>query len=138
MSVSEQKPLDSFIKNKEPLARYIFSKNHFSAKNNRIKYHAFIPYEHKLSVIRHKKCPEGCLLKIGRDIEKKRTGNLKAVASLSAKVVRSIEGLDVESDTVGGQHRRHANIVGFNCLSSAKVRERAQDLANKAVLLLRA
>ena len=125
MNVNEQKPLASLIKNEEPLARYIFSKSHFRADGS-IKNQAFMPYEHKVSVIRHKNCPEACLLKIGRDIEKKRNENLKAVASLSAKVVRSIEGLDVESDTVGGQHRRHANIVGFNRLSSAKIRERAQ------------
>ena len=135
MSVSEQQSLDSLIKNEEPLARYIFSKKHFSAKKNRIRYHAFVPYKHKVSVIRHKDCSEDCLLKIGRGIEKIRSDSLKAIGSLSAKAVRSIDNLDVESDTSRGQHRRHANIVGFNRLSEAKIRERAQDLANKANLL---
>ncbi len=97
-----------------------------------------MPYKQKVSVIRHTNCPEDCLLKIGQGIENKRGQNLKAVASLSAKVVRSIESLDVESDTSKGQHRRHGNIIGFNNLDEAKIRQTAQrELARQAQLILK-
>ena len=49
--------------------------------------------------------------------------------------MRVINNLDVESDTSGGQHRRHANIKNFNNYNDAKIKKLAQELAKKAGLL---
>ena len=132
-----QKKLNNVVENDEPLARYIFEKGHFSKENKRIKRHAFMPPKGKatVSVIRRKDCPQDCVLKIGKKMEKGRDNNLKAVGSILTEDVRSINGLDVESDTRKGQHRRHANITKFNNYTKAKIRSLAQDLASKATLL---
>ena len=131
-----QKKLNNIVENDEPLARYIFEKGHFSKENKRIKRHTFMPPKGKatVSVIRRKDCPQDCVLKIGKKMEKGRDNNLKAVGSILAEDVRSINGLDVESD-INEQHRRHANIKNFNNYNKAKIRSLAQDLASKATLL---
>ncbi len=136
MIFKKQSVLSSFIEDEEPLARYIFSKSHIRA-NGSIKGQAFMPNPHQktVSVIRHKGCSTICLLKIGKNIGTKSDRRLKAVGSLSAKKVRSIDGLNVESDVSEGQHRRHANIIGFNNLTDAKIRQTAYTLAEKADLL---
>ena len=122
--------LNPHIEDNEPLARYLFSKEHFSKEKRRVKRQAFMPTrENKVSVIRHKNCPEGCVLKIGRKLEKTRTTSLKAVCSILTKDVRAINNLNVGSDTSNHQHRRHANIIGF---SEAKMRAIADDLAELA------
>ena len=131
MIFKKRKKLDEIIENDEPLARYIFSKSYFS--ENRIKRHAFMPYRTKVSVIRHKNCPQDCLLKIGKKIEKQRGHSLKAIGSVLTEDIRSIDSLDIEADT-RGQHRRHANIKNFN-YNDAKIRQIAQVLASKAKLL---
>ncbi len=135
----KQNILSSIVEDEEPLARYIFSKSHFRRANGSIKFQAFMPnlnlVKKTVSVIRHKDCSETCLLKIGKNMATKRGHSLKAVCSLSAKNVRSIDGLDVESDTSRGQHRRHANIMGFNNWIDAKIRQIAKELAEKADLL---
>lgn len=137
MTIQKKPPLNTFVNDDEPLARYIFYKRHFSLENNRVKAQAFMPpHNKKISVIRHKGCPKDCLLKIGKGIEKSGNRNtLKAISSLSAQEVRSIKNLNVESDTSNKQHRRHANIIGFNNFSEAKIRQKAQDLAKKATLI---
>ena len=137
MVFKKQNMLSSIVEDEEPLARYIFSKSHFRRANGSIKSQAFMPNQYKktVSIIRHKDCSETCLLKIGKNMETKRGHSLKAVCSLSAKNVRSIDGLDVESDTSRGQHRRHANIMGFNNWTDAKIRQIAKELAEKADLL---
>ena len=139
MAFKKQNILSSIVEDEESLARYIFSKSHKRA-NGSIKFQAFMPnlnlVKKTVSVIRHKNCFETCLLKIGKNMETNRGHSLKAVCSLSAKKVRSIEGLDVESDTSRGQHRRHANIMGFNnCIDDAKIRQIAKELAEKVDLL---
>ena len=136
MNKSEQ--LNNFVENDEPLARYIFSKTDFSKQNNRVKHHAFMPptkNKNEISVIRHKNCSKDCILKIGRKTANFRQQSLKAVSSIRANQVRSINDLDVESDTSKGQHRRHANITGFHNYTDAKVRNIAQKLADSAHLL---
>ena len=138
MNKSEQ--LSKIVENDEPLARYIFSKMHFSKQKKRIKRHAFMPLskgegKDKMSVIRHKSCPQDCLLKIGHNIANSRQSSLKAIGSIMAGKVRSINNLNVESDTSGGQHRRHANITGFCNYNDGKIRNIAQKLANEASLL---
>ena len=51
--------------------------------------------------------------------------------------MRSINGLDVASDTSNKQHIRHANIKNFHGYNDAKIRQLAQKLADKAQLLYR-
>ena len=139
MIVKSRKLLEGSVENGEPLARYIFSKKHITA-DGRIKGPAFKPPsgQHRASVIRYKDCSKACLLKIGKGIEKNRGNSLKAISSLLAEDVRTLQNLDVQPDVSRGQHRRHANIVGFNNFDSAKIKHYANKLANKAVLLLRA
>ena len=128
--------LNSFVEDYEPLARYIFSESHFTKQ--RVKRHAFMPYKDKVSVIRHEECEEcsiDYILKIGRQMEKDRRQSLKAIASILTLDVRSINNLDVESDTSNNQHKRHANIKNFHGYNDAKIRQLAQELAKKTSLL---
>ena len=123
--------LSKTVQNDEPLARYIFSKHHFSEEKKRVKRQAFLPpkNKNKISVIRHKDCPESCILKIGKKIEKIRNNSLKAFCSILTRDVRAINNLDVESDTSRGQHRRHANItINLHSYDEAKVRDIANSL----------
>ena len=132
--------LNPIVEDDEPLGRYIFSKNHYSKENQRVKRQAFMPpprNEKKLSVMRHKNCSKDCILKIGKQLEKERKQSLKALCSIRTKNVRDL-GLDVVSDTSNNQHRRHANIINF---PEAKMRELADELAsiatrNKSLLVL--
>ena len=136
MPVEKQIKLSKIVEDKEPLARIIFYKRHFSKENGRIKRQAFMPAkDKKVSVIRHKGCPKDCYLRIAERIEEIRGKNLEAIGSISTEDVRVINNLDVESDTSGGQHRRHANIKNFNNYNDAKIKKLAQELARKASLL---
>ena len=134
MVLKKQIHLDSIIQDDEPLARYIFSKSHFS--KDRIKLQAFMPSNGTVSVIRHKGCSEDCILKIGCKIESRREHSLKIVCSILTRVVRSVNGLDVKPDTSKDQHRRHANIINFTKYDDAKIRKSAKKLAERASLLL--
>lgn len=127
--------INAFVRDDELLARYIFSKNHFS--NNRVKRHAFMPYKFKVSVMRYEKKEHylNCLLQIGEKMGEDRNNSLKAIASILTQDIRSINGLDVESDTSNKQHRRHANIKNFNQYTDAKIRQIAQKLAEKSRLI---
>lgn len=127
--------LSPLIEDDEPLARYIFSKSHFSLAEKRVKRQAFMPRGDKMSVIRHKECSIDYILEVGKQMEKNRTESLKAIASILTQNVRSINDLDVESDTSNKQHRRHANIKNFHGYNDAKIRQLVQELAKKACLL---
>ena len=134
--MKNKKTLPESVLNNEPLARYIFDKEHFSKEKKRIKRQAFMPPKGKntVSVIRYTSCPRDCILKIGKQIGVARERKLKAVASLLTEDALSINNLKVEADTGGSHHRRHANIV-FSDYVDAKKRQIAQDLAQKASLL---
>ena len=135
MRFKKKEKLPENVGDDEPLARFIFSSSHFSKKTGRIKRQLFMPYKGKVSVIRHKNCPEDCLLKIGKIIENKRDNSLKAMSSVLTEDVRLINDLDVESDTSGGQHRRHANIKNFGNYNEAKIKQIARKLAQKTNVL---
>ena len=135
MRFKKKEELSENVADDEPLARFIFSNSHFSKETRRVKRQAFMPRNGKVSVIRHKNCPEDCLLKIGKIMEKKRDNSLKAVSSVLTKDVRLINGLDVESDISGEQHRRHANIKNFGNYNEAKIKQIARKLAQKANLI---
>ena len=141
MIFKKRKKLSKIVEDDEPLARYIFYNSYFSKEKKRVKRQTFMPYKNKVSVFRHKNCPEDCILKIGKKIEKNRDNSLKAICSILTRDVRSVNGLNVESDTSMGQHRRHANIINFNDYTDAKIRQIADDLAiivskNKSLKIL--
>lgn len=120
----------------EPLARYIFSNQHFSKNHKRIKRQAFMPPsgKDKVSVMRCKDFPNTPLIKYGQLLADQRESSLKAIASILTKEVRSIPPLNVEADQSKGQHPRHAHIINMD-YSKAKHRDLAQDLASKAKVL---
>lgn len=45
MVFKKRKKLNKIVENDEPLARYIFYKNHFSKEKKRVKRQAFMPYK---------------------------------------------------------------------------------------------
>ncbi|MDE0092080.1 MAG: hypothetical protein OXN83_02200 [Oligoflexia bacterium] len=129
MLFKKRTKLSQVVEDNEPLARYIFSKEHYSKEKKRVKRQAFLPKQNTVSVIRHKNCPKDCILKIGKKLEKSRVSSLKAWCSIQTQDVRSIDSLDIVSDTSNNQHRRHANIINF---PDAKIRQIADDLAELA------
>ncbi len=137
MKIKNKKPLPGFVLDNEPLARYIFDKNHFSKEKRRIKRQAFMPPKAKktVSVIRYTNCAKDCILKIGKKTGAVSKRELKAVGSILTKDALSVNNLKVEADAGGSHHRRHANIVFGGDYVSAKKRQMAQDLAKKASLL---
>ena len=135
MTTKNRIPLNPDVEDSEPLARFIFSRNHFSKTEKRIRRQAFLPHKNKISVIRHRDCPKQCLLKIGQNLEKLRGINMKAVCSVLTEDVRKVNNLNVVSDTSCGQHRRHANIQNFSNYNEAKIKQLAQKIADKAELL---
>lgn len=118
----------------ENLARYIFSKHHFSRDNGVVKYGAFLPATNgETSVFRISGIPESEVWQIGRSIMAPlRDRPLLGRADIPASGVIP-EGLTLLADT--GSHRLHANIVGW---LSGKSEQKliATKLAGRATLHL--
>ena len=96
---------------KEKLTRFIFSKSHFSKKNQTVKYAALIPPvdSRDLSVFRISSISDSEVWRIGKeDVQGNRT--LRARADLSVAQVDKID-LKVVPDTKA--HILHANITPF-------------------------
>ena len=135
MIFKKRDELSKTVQDNELLARYIFSKSHFSKENKRIKPQAFIPPKNKntISVIRQNECSKTDILKIGKTIEETRGSSLKAYCSVLTKEVRAINDLDVKSDTSNNQHKRHANIIiNPKNYNKAKIKQITEDLATIA------
>ena len=130
----KRKKLSEIVEDNEPLAKYIFSRKHFSKKNKRVVPQAFMPRknENEISVFRNENCPEDCMLKIGKKIGENRS-TLRAYCSVLTKDVRAIPDLKVESDTSKKQHRRHANIIicNYNDAKTKKIAKKLADIATK-------
>ena len=95
----------------EILARFIFSKSHFSVTNKEVKFKAFTPPSNSedLSVYRISGLSESEVWAIGKEyVQGERT--LRARADLSAEVVYE-NNLEVISDP--DIHELHANITPF-------------------------
>ena len=95
----------------EKLTRFIFSKSHFSPKNQTVKYAAFIPPvdSRDLSVFRISSISDSEVWRIGKeDVQGNRT--LRARADFSVAQVDKID-LKVVPDTKA--HILHANITPF-------------------------
>ena len=137
MSLGE-KVLPEKVGDVEPLARYIFSSNYFSKEKKRIKQGAFLPppSRNEVSVMRHQGFGLDSLIGHGQSVgaSRLRPQSLKAIASIMTARARLVEGVSVVSDTSKGQHERHANIH-FAQYVTAKLRQKAKDLADQASLL---
>ena len=115
----------------EKLTRFIFSKSHFSKKNQTVKYAAFIPPvdSRDLSVFRILSISDSEVWRIGKeDVQGNRT--LKARADLLATQVNQMD-LKVVPDTK--THTLHANITPFPLDKIARQRI-ATKLANASKL----
>lgn len=94
----------------EPLTRFIFSRNHFSAAQNRVKHQAFLPpADLKLSVFRIAGLIEAEVWRIGDDIQAARSERIRARADLPSNEVMRV-GLRTIRDEPPA---RHANIVDW-------------------------
>jgi len=95
----------------DPLARYLTSRGHFSARENRVKSTAFLPPpDLKLSVFQIAGLSENEIWNIGEECVSKPQGRtLYGRADLFVSIVQNFN-LNVEPDNVPP---RHANIVGW-------------------------
>ena len=112
----------------EKLARFIFSKSHFSVTNKEVKFKAFTPplNSDNLSVFRISGLSDSEVWTIGREYVQREGRSIKARADLSASDVYENK-LEVIPDKQG--HELHANITLF------PVDKRARDsLARKLAL----
>ena len=96
----------------EKLARFIFSKSHFSVENKTVKYGAFIPPANSadLSVYCIASLSDSGVWTIGREYVETGDRRVKARADFLAESVYEID-LRVIPDTQ--PHERHANITPF-------------------------
>ena len=117
----------------EHIARYIFSRSHFGAKNGRVKYGALMPKRGETSVFRITNLPDNEVWQIGQNQVAEVSGRtLRARGDLSVFDVLQ-DSLEVEPETE--THQLHANIVGWP-EHKGKVILIAKKLAGKARLHL--
>ena len=113
----------------EKLARFIFSKSHFSAMNRIVKYGAFIPPSNseEISVYRISSLSDSEIWEIGREYVETENRRIKARADfLAARVYKN--NLKVIPDTQ--PHKLHANITPFP--ADKRIR---QNIARKLALV---
>lgn len=119
----------------EPIARFIFSKNHFSRVNERVKPVAFIPHpDIETSVFRIEDLLEDRLREIAKSVgaENKPPREPFARAEVEVHVVVNA-GLAVVADE---PPPRHAEIVGWPRDDKSQQLEIAQSIAAAARLVL--
>jgi hypothetical protein len=97
------------VTDNEQLARYIFSKSHFSRQSNRVKAEAYMPNRGQVSVFRIDGLTESAIWEIGDDIATKRDRTLYARGDTKAHQVRKA-GLDISPNE---PPPRHANLLGW-------------------------
>jgi len=118
----------------EPLTRFIFSRSHFSAAQNRVKHQAFLPpADLKLSVFRIESLSAGEIWKIGGEVEAERTEHLHARADFTGDAVLNA-GLRAISDE---PPKLHANIIGWSAEDKDSRKIAAMELASVAALAIR-
>lgn len=112
----------------EPLARYIFSRSHFST--TRVKPRAFHPPPNlRLSVFRIQELEDSDIWAIGGNIASERDETLRARADITVGAVEQ-RGLSVEPDNTPP---RHATICAWPPEKSARLLK-AQELAKASTL----
>lgn len=115
----------------EVLSRFIFSRNHFSPGNSRVKPDAFLPSRDPVetSVFRTTGLARGDVQSIGEGVGSASSRSLKAWADVLAGAVYDV-GLQVRPDNVP---ERHAAIVGWPAHKDEQL-SLAQQLAEAATL----
>jgi hypothetical protein len=128
--MSTEQGRDAGIQPEDPLARFIYSKSHFSRDNNRVKYNAFMPGpDSKTSVFRTKDLNEAATWAIGEEVAQKRTQTLRGRGDIVAADVYKAKLTLVPSPPP-----RHANIDNWPAEKDAQML-RAIELADAAKLV---
>jgi len=117
----------------EVLTRFIFSTSHFTRKDSRIKYAAFMPYKGKTSVFRTSNLSYREIWNIGEAVGDTSGRSLKARGDILAENVYE-QDLKVEPST--SWHHLHADITGWPS-ERAETKLIAMKLASKAKLILK-
>lgn len=127
-------PKTKQVSPEEKLTRYLFSKNHYSPQNNRVKYGAFLPNSNgKTSVFRISKLSEKKIWNIGETQVASSIGkSIKGRGDILARYV-FLSKLEILPDN---NPPRHANIVGWPD-EKAEQKIIALELAENANLYLR-
>jgi hypothetical protein len=123
------------VRSNEPIARFLFSKNHFSRVNERVKPVAFIPHpDIETSVFRIEDFSESQLREIAKSVggEHEPARTPLAHAEVEVRVVRNA-GLDVIPDE---PPPRHAEIVDWPRGDKSQQLEIAKIIAAVARLIL--
>ncbi|MCC6213131.1 MAG: hypothetical protein IT513_18990 [Burkholderiales bacterium] len=132
-SRSKTGPQEQAVRDREDLARFLFSDKLFAKTTSRVKRHAFAPPDSgRLSVFRISELDDAAIWQFGRDAGSERGEAPRARADILAGVVRA-QKLDVIS--APEPHYLHANIVGWPP-EKEKIRAITLELAAKAVLKL--
>jgi hypothetical protein len=124
--------LKATIDDNENLARFIFSRKHFSRQQQRVKAEAYMPSRGEVSVFRIDGLERTAIWKIGSDVASKREQTLYAHGDTKGSEVRRV-GLDIRPDE---PPPRHANIVGWPENDKPRQKVIALQLAAVAALVL--
>ena len=129
--MSTEQGTDAGIQPEDPLARFIYSKSHFSRDNNRVKHNAFMPGpDSKTSVFRTKDLNEAATWAIGEGVAQKREQTLHARGDILAADVSKANLTLVPSEPPP----RHANIENWPAEKDAQMLK-AIELADTAKLV---
>lgn len=112
----------------ELLARYIFSRRHFSRQTGRVKAGAFMPAPNaELSVTRHRDATQDDLWQAGRGIAQSRDKTLYGRGDVLAATCAS-QRLTVEADPIQ-DNPNHANVIGWPMNDKATLKLMAEEFA---------
>ena len=108
------------ILEEEPISRYLFQSNHYSAFNGRVKYSAFLPTPNgETSVFRIENLTEDEIWEIGKtEVADRRNKALKARGDVIASSIYK-EDLGLEPEI--SSHPLHANIINWPTVKSEKI-----------------
>ncbi|MDP2646571.1 MAG: hypothetical protein Q8P24_16650 [Desulfobacterales bacterium] len=107
------------ISEEEPICRYLFHSNNYSASNGRVRYNAFLPLNGETSVFRIKNLSEEEVWDIGqREIADRRNKELKARGDVIASSIYEV-GLGLEPEI--SSHHLHANIINWPKVKSEQI-----------------
>ncbi|MCH7685351.1 MAG: hypothetical protein IH899_01485 [Planctomycetes bacterium] len=119
----------------ELLARYIFSRSHFSRQTGRVKAGAFMPAPNgELSVTRHRDATQDDLWQAGRGIAQSRDRTVYGRADVLAATCVS-QRLTVKANPIEG-NPNHANVIGWPMADKATLKLVVEEIAVVAKFVL--
>ena len=119
------------IEAKELLARYVFSRSHFSRQNQRVKADAFMPPPNlEMSMTRHRDATEAEIWAVGRHIADQREQTLYCRGDAIAATFE-LQRLSVVPDPLE-ENPNHANVVGWPVDDKPSQKLIAQEIAANA------